>query len=150
YHVLLRLLAPRHSPYALSSLTIIRTRSLSVLGRPTPTAHRPQSVIHTACVWSENYRCRVFSCQRASSASSHQLFGLDCSGDPWPRPRKLSKSALLRSFGAWEGSLRTARCPERPASRSRSRSERPAKGGGEYRARTGDLLVANQALSQLS
>jgi hypothetical protein len=25
-----------------------------------------------------------------------------------------------------------------------------AKGGGEYRARTGDLLVANQALSQLS
>ena len=27
---------------------------------------------------------------------------------------------------------------------------RPAKAGGEYRARTGDLLVANQALSQLS
>jgi len=26
----------------------------------------------------------------------------------------------------------------------------PAKTGGEYRARTGDLLVANQALSQLS
>jgi len=25
-----------------------------------------------------------------------------------------------------------------------------AKAGGEYRARTGDLLVANQALSQLS
>jgi hypothetical protein len=25
-----------------------------------------------------------------------------------------------------------------------------AKSGGEYRARTGDLLVANQALSQLS
>ena len=25
-----------------------------------------------------------------------------------------------------------------------------AEGGGEYRARTGDLLVANQALSQLS
>ncbi len=29
-------------------------------------------------------------------------------------------------------------------------SHRPAKAGGEYRARTGDLLVANQALSQLS
>ncbi len=27
---------------------------------------------------------------------------------------------------------------------------RRAKTGGEYRARTGDLLVANQALSQLS
>ena len=26
----------------------------------------------------------------------------------------------------------------------------PASAGGEYRARTGDLLVANQALSQLS
>jgi len=25
-----------------------------------------------------------------------------------------------------------------------------SKSGGEYRARTGDLLVANQALSQLS
>ena len=36
------------------------------------------------------------------------------------------------------------------ASRSRERSERFAKAGGEYRARTGDLLVANQALSQLS
>ena len=36
---------------------------------------------------------------------------------------------------------------------SRSLETRPlgeAKAGGEYRARTGDLLVANQALSQLS
>ena len=30
------------------------------------------------------------------------------------------------------------------------RDESRAKDGGEYRARTGDLLVANQALSQLS
>ena len=30
------------------------------------------------------------------------------------------------------------------------RQLQPAKAGGEYRARTGDLLVANQALSQLS
>ena len=36
------------------------------------------------------------------------------------------------------------------AIRSCERSERLAKDGGEYRARTGDLLVANQALSQLS
>ena len=35
-------------------------------------------------------------------------------------------------------------------SRSCERSDRLAKVGGEYRARTGDLLVANQALSQLS
>jgi hypothetical protein len=39
----------------------------------------------------------------------------------------------------------------RAAIRLASRSPRErAKGGGEYRARTGDLLVANQALSQLS
>ncbi len=30
------------------------------------------------------------------------------------------------------------------------RNARPVNTGGEYRARTGDLLVANQALSQLS
>ena len=42
---------------------------------------------------------------------------------------------------------RSARWPD---SRSCERSERPAKAGGEYRDRTGDLLVANQALSQLS
>jgi hypothetical protein len=29
-------------------------------------------------------------------------------------------------------------------------SRKPEADGGEYRARTGDLLVANQALSQLS
>jgi hypothetical protein len=80
YHALHRLLAPRHSPYALSSLTIrtrtdacltsdfrlrttgISSRSLSPAVR-SPT--RVSSVIHTACVWSENYRCRIFSCQRA-------------------------------------------------------------------------------------
>ena len=31
-----------------------------------------------------------------------------------------------------------------------ARLRKPTKRGGEYRARTGDLLVANQALSQLS
>jgi hypothetical protein len=31
-----------------------------------------------------------------------------------------------------------------------NRSREAAEAGGEYRARTGDLLVANQALSQLS
>ena len=59
-------------------------------------------------------------------------------------------AALLRSFGVTEGNLRSRSPDERPANRSRSRSERLAEVGGEYRARTGDLLVANQALSQLS
>ena len=44
----------------------------------------------------------------------------------------------------------SASCEGWPANRSCERSERSAKVGGEYRARTGDLLVANQALSQLS
>ena len=52
------------------------------------------------------------------------------------------------------GSLRTRRRPlQRAGLPSRSplaRELQRAKAGGEYRARTGDLLVANQALSQLS
>ena len=44
---------------------------------------------------------------------------------------------------------RRQRLPGLP-SRSRGVEPRLAKAGGEYRSRTGDLLVANQALSQLS
>jgi hypothetical protein len=80
-HVLHRLLAPRHSPYALSSLINLNiSTALRVCGQRTTD-------------------CRVFSCQRVSS----------CCG----------LTAVANS-------------------------------GGEYRDRTGDLLVANQALSQLS
>ena len=39
-------------------------------------------------------------------------------------------------------------CPAEASHHAKPPSE--AKAGGEYRARTGDLLVANQALSQLS
>jgi hypothetical protein len=86
YHALHRLLAPRHSPYALSSLTI-RTldadaRRLrapgsglqpSLAAAPKPDVRNPRASaprMHTACVWSENYRCKVFSCQRAQKRSS--------------------------------------------------------------------------------
>ena len=51
-------------------------------------------------------------------------------------------------YGAasWEAMLRV---PSRPrGTRARNLVEQPI--GGEYRDRTGDLLVANQALSQLS
>jgi hypothetical protein len=61
------------------------------------------------------------SCQR--SAASHLERRL--------RDELLSKTFLAQTFG-----------PPSPL--------RGAKVGGEYRARTGDLLVANQALSQLS
>jgi hypothetical protein len=80
-HVLHRLLAPRHSPYALSSLTkcSLHLTALYVVKKTTD--------------------CRIFSCQKVFVS----------------RLRGLNKLC-----------------------------------GGEYRDRTGDLLVANQALSQLS
>ena len=53
--------------------------------------------------------------------------------------------------------VRTWLANRRPPPRGRARQPKPAsasapagEAGGEYRARTGDLLVANQALSQLS
>ena len=82
--------------------------------------------MHTACVWSEKTTvCRIFSCQRTRELVA-------------PR-RRYSR------FDA--PSQRVARLLDSsPAAEPRQQS----KAGGEYRARTGDLLVANQALSQLS
>ena len=88
YHVLRRLLAPRHSPYALSSLTIM-----------------------------------VF-CVRLAASS--------CPGATHER----ASDALRACIGNY-------RLQDIQLSKSETR-------GGEYRARTGDLLDANQALSQLS
>ena len=95
-HVLHRLLAPRHSPYALSSLTkcSLHLTALYVVKKTTD--------------------CRIFSCQKTVS-TSWSTFALRASADN-----------LLGSKHA------------------------SSKVGGEYRDRTGDLLVANQALSQLS
>src|SRR5215217_6039034 len=47
YHVLLRLLAPRHSPYALSSLTIRNSRPTSAARGLHPATH--DDPLHTAC-----------------------------------------------------------------------------------------------------
>ena len=80
-HVLHRLLAPRHPPYALSSLT----------KECSPTSRLGRFVGNHTASLRKTTVCRVFGCQGSG--------------------------------------------PET---------------GGEYRARTGDLLVANQALSQLS
>ena len=94
-HVLHRLLAPRHSPYALSSLTkcSLHLTALYVVKKTTD--------------------CRIFSCQKTSP----DVFG---------------------NFSLVAASAATTA----PEARSIT--------GGEYRDRTGDLLVANQALSQLS
>jgi hypothetical protein len=116
YHVLHRLLAPRHSPYALSSLTIKNSEL-------TLRAEAPRdSPLHTACVylWSEKTTvCRIFSCQRSNVLSY------------------CAASYRYRNFSFYD-----------PRATGRKQDRR--KPGGEYRARTGDLLVANQALSQLS
>ena len=51
YRVLHRLLAPRHSPYALSSLTI-RNSTYACQGSGNPSSLTRVSQMHTACVWS--------------------------------------------------------------------------------------------------
>ena len=148
YHVLHRLLAPRHSPYALSSLTIrTRFKTLAAGGWrlaapkccPLPAACCRLSETRdcTACAWSEKTTvCRIFSCQRAATRSSappsHSIGSSPC----W--------LAITRS-PFQEPAFALARYGGQPSRRCHR-----AKVGGEYRARTGDLLVANQALSQLS
>lgn len=87
-HVLHRLLAPRHSPYALSSLTKC---SLHLTFCPT---RRPDDL---RICGQKTTDCRIFSCQKSGC-----------------------RIVIDKNVG------------------------------GEYRDRTGDLLVANQALSQLS
>jgi hypothetical protein len=103
-HVLHRLLAPRHSPYALSSLTKCSLHLTYLLSDPKAGLPRicGQKTTH----------CRIFSCQKTACTY--------CDAD------------LSTSFPT---------APEAPSKKL---------GGGEYRDRTGDLLVANQALSQLS
>jgi hypothetical protein len=72
YHVLHRLLAPRHPPYALSSLTSKPSRLMPSerRGRANPDAlHLVQQTQSTLrCVWSEKTTvCRIFSCQRTAA-----------------------------------------------------------------------------------
>src|SRR5687768_877754 len=99
---------------------------------------------HALRVLTKNYRCRIFNCQRAFSSGA------------LPRtPARFTRSALRpRSVP-----LARESCQPLLADRNflfyathapSSSAAGVAKPSGEYRARTGDLLVANQALSQLS
>ncbi len=106
-HVLHRLLAPRHSPYALSSLT--------------------KCSLHlTANMWSKKLPIAEYSVVKKPAFAS----------------------ALLRRGKPLRTHPNLLACPAEASHRAKPQSE--AKAGGEYRDRTGDLLVANQALSQLS
>ena len=189
YCVLHRLLAPRHSPYALSSLTIGITADdhLSRVDRH-PTAALPTpSLEHCVFLWiRKNYRLQDIQLSKIRRGASlpEPLYWLT-RGDPFG-PAPFARAARYRSppgfvhapFGAprtlisrvlryrtlkaiWPvrspslpaclpSRLRLAAPTRLPSRSSRSAKRRRAKDGGEYRARTGDLLVANQALSQLS
>ena len=82
--------------------------------------------MHTACVWSEKLPFAGYSVvKELRSRFGFELAGLAC--------RAQRRNSLARGL---------------PSRSAESLIEREA--GGEYRARTGDLLVANQALSQLS
>ena len=121
YHVLHRHLAPRHSPYALSSLTINIENShrlfeqlLRLSDGVNPSRHcSPPSLADASvggiqCLWSEKTTvCRIFSCKRASLAYPGEYRPSD--SVRWPRgasPRPLWLASLARRV---DGSLRSAR-----------------------------------------
>ena len=77
--------------------------------------------MHTACVWSEKLPFAGYSIVKERTGFR------------------------LRALGFWP------ECQRRIFPGLKPKNLKPgAEGYGEYRARTGDLLVANQALSQLS
>src|SRR5918993_2578399 len=111
YHVLHRLLAPRHSPHALSSLTI-KTPDFHYAAREGRAAEIWLS--HTA-MWSvKTTVCRIFSCQRVP-ASHHWCVGQTSHSPPRgverrrlppfdvrrPIPGFLSKRPVRRLSATW-------------------------------------------------
>jgi hypothetical protein len=119
-HVLHRLLAPRHSPYALSSLTIIN-----------PDAYRYQCHSITPCE----------AILQLDSSTHQELTRTACCG---------RKKLPFAGYSV----VKEQRGPSNRRATKTAKDQlaifRQTNTGGEYRARTGDLLVANQALSQLS
>ena len=208
-HVLHRLLAPRHSPYTLSSLTI-RNSELTLTNR-LHVSWSATVLCNTACVVvGKNYRLQNIQLSKITPGGFTPRPPLAHSPGPeGPAPfarfheqRFACWSLLIAALAATRiynvGSAIGAPPKQRSYDRSRrrrvrdlearltaaetlfsnshadqlrrlrsaigshfglracrgSRSPRTGvggtKAGGEYRARTGDLLVANQALSQLS
>ena len=81
YCVLHRLLAPRHSPYALSSLIIGNTDAHRLESRSaTAFSSHPHLETHCVCLWiGKTTVCRIFSCQRAGRRPKTSSF------KPWWR-----------------------------------------------------------------
>jgi hypothetical protein len=106
YHVLHRLLAPRHSPYALSSLTI-RNSNLTLAGFPArgvglrvhchwPLAGMRQIHAHCVCVVDKTTVCRIFSCQRSFGAPPRTP-ARSLAGPQGPAPLPRSSLTFVRS-----------------------------------------------------
>ena len=129
------------------------------------------SFMHTACVWSEKTTvCRIFSCQRLLRSGFAFALPLSLAGAPVPRAARAALYLARHSQGPQHPapfrSPVTCRVPQTHFCRGDfylwllEQSDNPITQlpdypitqfqSGEYRARTGDLLVANQALSQLS
>ena len=118
YHVLHRRPAPRHPPYALSSLT-------------------------TAFTLLETLQsCTTFPSRFSKDLRLSMIRG--CFDPQW-RPAR--RHLHPRGGAALDV---TARPSPKREGRALTSPPRPVSPGGADRARTGDLLVANQALSQLS
>ncbi len=141
YRVLHRLPAPRHSPYALSSLSIgivaeLTQTTVCIRKRPGQFFFLTLTLLSAEFVDQiKTTVCRIFSCQRTG---------------PRPMPSVQTHFSWLASR-----SSRLAVCPPPPTAHCvRGFGGQPSRASrakvGEYRDRTGDLLVANQALSQLS
>ena len=91
--------------------------------------------MHTAmCVVGKNYRLQDIQLSKNPRRR--------CLRQLW-RGRPRSRDLRVQMFR-----LALVACLDETSQQCESYGE--AKSGGEYRARTGDLLVANQALSQLS
>jgi hypothetical protein len=179
-HVLHRLLAPRHSPYTLSSLTI-RNSKLTLTNClhiswsatvPCNTACPPSRLRATAdeCCGRKKLPCAEYSIVKDQAWElCPQSVNVGSVGSPLAQrsqpPRRRCARDSTASFAHRNFSksrLRALRFGEKTfqpvlsafalrASAGQLFAYIPErKVGGEYRARTGDLLVANQALSQLS
>jgi hypothetical protein len=99
--------------------------------------------MHTACVWSVKLPFAEYSIVKDHSGGNVTPRILSVIAGRFP-PDPLG-SLHSRGPKAPRRSLASVESLSGPHS-----LEPRAKGYGEYRARTGDLLVANQALSQLS
>ena len=165
-------MVPRHSPYTLSSLTIRNSRlTLAGCGLwafgpgttvPEPGAWSPKPACdslhaHCVCVVGKTTVCRIFSCQRSLRGNPSRGISFGDPQDYFPRTpfRSVARGApnpapLLRDELVKDARSIVASLGVRAPGASIGQRPMPNKQSGEYRARTGDLLVANQALSQLS